>query len=146
MEASMPTNQYIADNCLCQKMRSVTRLITRRYDDALKPTGINSGQFTLLVATELTGPISISELADALSVERTTLSRNLSPLEKDGLIKLSSGKGRTRYVEICPLGSKVLTQARPLWEGAQQSLESELGSQEIHSLSANLKNLKQHLR
>jgi DNA-binding MarR family transcriptional regulator len=143
---NMFDNQYIADHCLCHKMRSVTRLITRRYDDALKPIGINSGQFTILVAVELTGPVSISELADALSIERTTLSRNLSPLENEGLLRLVSGKGRTRYVEICKSGSNLLEQARPIWAKTQQNMERDLGQDETAQLRSDLKHLKEQIR
>ena len=138
----MVTNQYIAANCQCAKLRSASRIITRFYDDALKEAGIKSGQFTLLVAVELCQSISITELSEALAMDRTTLTRNLNPLVNEGLIEMKSGRGRTRLVSISEGGHKVLTLAKPLWESAQARVTEIIGESGSGALSVMLKRMK----
>ncbi|MFT7560761.1 MAG: DNA-binding MarR family transcriptional regulator [Flavobacteriales bacterium] len=138
----MIENQYIADHCQCAKLRSATRVITRLYDDALRPLGIKASQFTVLVAVDLCTPISITDLSEALSMERTTLTRNLAPLEKDGLIQMNSGKGRTRYASLTKPGKTLLAEAKPLWKSTQTKVNKSLGKDDSQTLNSILKKLK----
>lgn len=123
-------------------MRRITRLITRHYDDALKPAEINSGQFTLLVALELMDSPSITEVANTLDMDRTTLTRNLTPLQKEGVIEMVQGKGRTKHAQLTQTGKQTLTKAKPLWQKAQNAIESHLGKDELYELNTSLKKLK----
>lgn len=139
----MIDDQTIAKNCFCYKTRAASRTITRLYDDALKPTGLKANQFSMLVAINIQAPISISNLAESLCMERTTLTRNLKPLEKEGLVTLSSGVGRTRYANLTHQGKETLDTARPLWQQAQENIQTSLAGQDMTTLSRLLDQINQ---
>ncbi len=115
-------------NCLCFNLRRAARAITRTYDLALAPAGLKATQFTVLrTAGELDGA-AMSRLADRLGMDRTTLTRNLQPLERRGLVSVGAGRDRReRPVRITEAGREVLEAALPLWEDAQSRLYSALG-------------------
>jgi DNA-binding MarR family transcriptional regulator len=121
------TEQEAATNCVCQKVRMAARAVTRAYDRALRPCGLRSTQFTILVAASVAGGIPLRRLADILGLERTTLTRNLAAIEREGLIEVVSTDGRTRNVLLSPAGSARLKMALLLWDQAQQTLRSKLG-------------------
>src|ERR1700742_4252864 len=123
------TVQEAATTCLCQKTRIAARAITRAYDKALRPTGLRSTQFTVLVAASMADGIPLGHLAVILGLERTTLTRNLSALKKQGLIRLVRVDGRTRKVVLSPVGAECLEKALPLWDRAQRTLRASLGEQ-----------------
>lgn len=131
----MTSTDYISEHCLCYKMRSASRTITRIYDEQLKQTGIKANQFTMLVAINIMQPVSISKLAEQLTMERTTLTRNLTPLEKDNLIVLNAGKGRTRYVSLTQTGSQLVEETKPLWQQAQEKVQQALGQDDVLALT-----------
>jgi DNA-binding MarR family transcriptional regulator len=121
------TEQEAATSCVCQKIRMAARAVTRAYDRALRPCGLRSTQFTILIAASVAGGIPLRRLADILGLERTTLSRNLAAIEREGLIEVVSADGRTRNVLLSPAGAARLKVALPLWDQAQQTLRSKLG-------------------
>ena len=133
-----------ANSCICFNLRKSARAITQRYEEALKPTGLRATQFSLLVATRLMGTITISSLAHALVMDRTTLTRNLKPLEKLGLLQITSGKEdrREREVTLTAPGQKILAKAFPLWQAVQKTVKRDLGQVRferlLHDLSATL--------
>jgi DNA-binding MarR family transcriptional regulator len=105
----------------------------------LEPGGLRVTQFTLLVAVSLAGAAPITRLAEELVMDRTTLTRNLRPLEKQGLIKVGSGKDqRTRAVTLTARGRNVLAEVLPLWEKAQARVVKGLGPERWNSLLADL--------
>lgn len=107
------------------------RGLTRFYDDALKPVGLKVTQFSLLATIEQGQPKSISQLAQWLSIERTTLTRNLSLLENKGLVRLGpEGVRRARSMTVTVKGERILNRAMPLWQEAQQRVTSKLGDTE----------------
>jgi len=125
---TMPTAQEIVANCACLKVRMAARAVTRAYDDALRPIGLRSTQLSVLVAVAIEGAISIAALASFLGMDRTTLTRNLRPLEKEGLISIGpEGWHRSRTLEITKKGKSRLREAVPLWERAQGTLRQKLG-------------------
>ncbi len=132
----------VARDCLCRKAKMADRVITRAYDDALRPTGLRITQFTLLVAIGYGEPGSIRELADWLAMERTTLTRNLKLLEKEGLIKTRAGvHHRARMSELTTSGKAKLEQAYPLWQSVQNTYREGLGRegwQETHDALSKL--------
>jgi len=132
---SIPDNRYIATNCACMKLRSATRLVTRAYDKALQPVGLKATQYTLLIAVSQAQPVSISRLADLMSMERTTLTRNLKPLEQEGLVITTPGHGRTVEVSLRRKGLALLKKAAPLWKCAQDDFVGELGERRWEDLS-----------
>jgi len=126
-------------DCACFNLRKAARAITHLYDEMLRPTGLRTTQFTLLVATKMLEPITVTRLAKIGVMDRTTLTRNLRPLEKQGLIQITLGKDqRTRVVTLTPEGQKALARALPLWRKAQTRVIKELGQERWNSLKAYL--------
>ena len=131
----MPTSTFamIAQDCLCRKTRMAGRIITRAYDEALRPSGLKITQFTLLVAVGYGQPGSISELSDWLAMERTTLTRNLKLLEKDGLITATTGPHhKSRAFKLTETGQQKVQAAHPLWQKAQAQYRQKLNEDGWH--------------
>ena len=123
------TTQDAATTCACHKVRIAARAVTRAYDQALRPVGLRSTQFTVLVAASVAAGIPLNRLATVLGLERTTLTRSLEAIEKEGLIRVERVDGRTRNVVLTQLGKDRLDLALPLWNQAQQNLRRKLGEQ-----------------
>ena len=112
--------QGVARGCACRRLRGAARAVTRLYDDALRPTGLRTTQFTLLVAADLLGGPQVSQLADRLALERTSLTRELKLLEERGLVSIRPGEDRrARVVEVTSKGRNALAAAYPRWRAAQ---------------------------
>jgi DNA-binding MarR family transcriptional regulator len=110
----------VADGCACKQLRRSARAVTQLYDEALRPSGLRITQFTLLVGVAIGEPVPITRLADALSLDRTTLARDLRPLTDRGLVEIRTGDDRrTRVVRLTGQGRDALGQAYPLWRSAQ---------------------------
>jgi DNA-binding MarR family transcriptional regulator len=107
----------------------------------LQPTGLRSTQFTLLVAVALLGEAPVTELSRALVMDRTTLARNLKPLESLGLLTIEAGtEDRRRHlVQLTERGCQALARALPYWEQAQHQVVTRLGQEQWHALRASLK-------
>jgi len=129
-----------AQGCVCFNIRKSARAITQLYEDALRPTGLRATQFTLLVATRVMGTATINSLAKALVMDRTTLTRNLKPLENQGLIRVLPGKTdrREREVTLTITGQDTLAEALPLWKKVQQHVVDELGQGRVTRLLKDL--------
>ena len=137
------TEQEAAKTCLCCKSRMAARALTRAYDRALRSTGLRITQFTILVAASVAGGVPLGRLADILGLERTTLTRNLSILERDGLIRMTNVDGRTRNVLITSAGAARLSAALPLWNRAQQRVRQKFGPEKWETLQDDLTKLVQ---
>ncbi|NWF62088.1 MAG: MarR family transcriptional regulator [Fischerella sp.] len=121
-----------------------TRAVTQLYDDTLKPLGLRGTQFTVLAALMQTGLIKLTDLTNVLSMDRTTLTRNLKPLEEQGLIEITVGEDRReRLVSLTPQGRAVVAEALPLWEQAQTKMVQGLGAEAASTLLALLANSTQ---
>jgi len=117
-----------ASRCACFHLRRATRAVTQLYDEALRPAGIRATQLALLTVLRDRSPVNIVELSEILGVDRTTLTRNLGPLERDGLLVIETGADRrTREVSITGDGGARLAIALPLWREAQDTLCQRLG-------------------
>jgi len=126
-------------NCACFNLRKATRAVTHLYDEILRPTGIRATQFSLLVAAKALGPVIVTRLAELGVMDRTTLTRNLKPLEKQGLIKVVSGEDqRTRLITLTDSGQEALAIALPLWKKAQALVVKGLGQKRWNSILENL--------
>ena len=114
--------------CLCTNLRRASRGISRHYDGALDGFGINVAQYSLLCNLKRLDQPSISSLAEAMGLDRSTLGRNLRVLENAGLVKLAEGEDhRNRLVCLTRTGEERLEAALPAWESAQQRLIDRLG-------------------
>jgi DNA-binding MarR family transcriptional regulator len=125
----------VARACACANLRKAARAVTQLFDEALAPSGLRVTQFTLLVTSHLSGESTINELAERMAMDRTTLSRNLKPLVRGGLLEMRPGEdGRTRLVRLTPAGEQALEEAYPLWQQAQLETVSALGEERHESL------------
>lgn len=114
----------VVSRCAGVRSLSSARAITRHYDTALRPIELTITQFTLLVAIGAIQPKSISEIGDWLSIERTSVTRNLKPLEARGLIQRGEeGTQRMRPVSLTKSGQAKLKESYPLWAKAQAEIE-----------------------
>lgn len=113
--------------CYCTKSRRLSRSLTEIYDRALEPTGLTIAQFSLLRMVTRLGAPTISEVAEATGLDRTTLGRNLAVMQRSGWIALSRGEdGRTRVASTTEDGRAVLGQAVPIWGRTQAAVEERL--------------------
>ena len=128
--------------CICTHLRRAARGVSRHYDEALAGFGINVAQFSLLRHLQRLDKPSISSLADAMGLDRSTLGRNLKVLEADGLVAMAEGDDlRNRLVLLTPLGAERLRDAEPAWEQAQERLVDTLGEDQRDELVRLLKQL-----
>ncbi len=138
---STTLNQFINEGqlCACSNLRKAVRAVSQLYDDAFRPIGLRATQFGLLGATGMLGPLTINRLAEARVIDRTTLTRNLRPLEKQGLLRIKSGKDRReREVSITKRGEVILAKGYPLWKKAQGKVIKGLGQERVNRLLKDL--------
>jgi DNA-binding MarR family transcriptional regulator len=130
--SSLPDQEQrlrVKTECMAQRLRGATRTIGRIYDRALAPSGLKGTQFSLLIAISLFGEAPLLRVAEELSLDRTTLTRNLQPLERAGLVSSSPGKDhRVRLLRLTEAGQRALRRAFPLWEEAQSKVAGALGT------------------
>jgi DNA-binding MarR family transcriptional regulator len=119
--------QHASEHCVCLHTRMTARAVTRAYDAALSPLGMEATQFTLLAAIAANPTGSVTEMADRLALERTSLSRNLAVLSKRGLILAGTTKGRSVTYAVTEAGQSLLAAALPLWSKVQSGLERQIG-------------------
>ena len=118
----------IGRSCTCFNLRKATRRVTRLYDAALKSSGLKATQLTLLTAIRISEQVTIKRLAKIMAMDRTTLSRNVSVLNRKGLIDIEPGEDlRTRKLSLTEQGHAALAAAFPLWQKAQVELVGQLG-------------------
>ncbi|OLF52555.1 MarR family winged helix-turn-helix transcriptional regulator [Pseudomonas chlororaphis] len=132
----------LPSQCLCTNLRRAARGVSRFYDGALDGFGINVAQYSLLSNLQRLDQPSISSLAEAMGLDRSTLGRNLRVLEGEGLVRMSEGEDqRNRIVQLTEEGRQRLMAALPAWEAAQQRLIDRLGTQKRETLLALLNEL-----
>jgi len=113
----------VADSCMGMRVRRAARVVANHYDKHLKLAGLKGTQFTLLNTIFMNPAANIGQLAEILGLDRTTLNRNLKPLERKGLIRSGSGKDpRSRTLKLTDEGIKILQNALPYWLEAQSGL------------------------
>ena len=116
------------ENCTCFNLRKATRALTQIYDDALRPIGLRANQIAILSIVEAIGPIGMSDLAEILVMDRTTLTRNLKPLHTSGYLESQVGEDkRRREIGMTPKGRQALTAAKPIWKDVQTRVADTLG-------------------
>ena len=125
--------------CLCAWLRMATRATARVYDEALRPAGLRTTQFSVLARLDADGPASLSWLAERLAIDRTTLRRELDPLRARGLVDMETGLDRRRrVVSLTPAGAEQLAVAFPLWLQAQRDVRARLGRERTDRLLGEL--------
>lgn len=115
-------------HCTCGVLRRAARKVTQAYDRALRPVGIKLSQYSVLAFVRQDDGLSITELAERLEMDRTTLTRNLRPMERAGWIEIGPGPDRrSRAVGVTEAGHRVFEAAFPLWQAAERQLRRDLG-------------------
>lgn len=125
----------INTRCACTRVRRAARALTDLYDAALQPVGLKVTQFSLLRTVQRMDPVSISQLAEEMALDRSTLGRNLRVLERMGLVDVSEADDlRARTVVLTARAEALLQRALPLWEAAQRKVNRLLGGTEVERL------------
>ncbi|MGT2455361.1 MarR family winged helix-turn-helix transcriptional regulator [Cupriavidus basilensis] len=121
--------------CNCLAARQAARYLTAVYDQALQPVNLRATQFSILHKLVKNGPLPIGELAGLMAMDRTTLSSNLKPLERDGLIGMAPGiDRRAKIASATKAGISVYHKAFPLWSGVQSKFEHAYGERKAENL------------
>lgn len=135
-------SRSIGRSCICFNLRKASRLLSQVYDQALKPTGLKVTQFSLMMAVAGYGGITIGNLARPLGMDRTTLSRNASLLEKKGLIEIGEGEDRREQIlNLTEKGAELLLEAIPIWDRVQKQLTEGMGEKRLDDLMRCLRDL-----
>ena len=119
----------VRDTCLCLHLQRAARSVARRFDAALRPLGLTSGQFSLLISLNRPEPASIGNVSALLAMDRTTLTANLKPLERRGLLTVTvdDADKRTHRLALTPSGQTLLVDAVPVWRRTHADIERLLG-------------------
>jgi DNA-binding MarR family transcriptional regulator len=127
--SSIEATHLVRDTCLCLRAQRAARFLSRRFDKALKPSGLTSGQFSLLNAVNREAPPSMADVATLLGADRTTLTAALKPLTRRGLVdtRIDPADRRGRRLVLTAEGHALLAQVIPLWRRCHGELEAELG-------------------
>lgn len=122
------TTLFVKDHCLCLATQRAARALARRFDEALKPVGLTSGQFSLLHALNREAPPSIGAVASLLAMDRTTLTANLKPLERRGLLMtaVDPSDRRGRRLSLTDAGRAALAAAMPIWRATHAEIDARL--------------------
>jgi DNA-binding MarR family transcriptional regulator len=123
-------------NCLCQASRSAARSVTAAFDRRLRAHGLRITQFTILANLILRGATPVTALAEALGVDRTTVTRNLALVEREGWIETRADRNdaRTHLVSITAAGRAAAEAALPAWRAAQAAVAAALGGADVAAL------------
>lgn len=133
-------------NCVCFNLRRVSRMVTQFYDAELRRHGIRPTQTPILTALAARSDWTMEELSGFLGLERTTLVRNLRPLERDGLVKLAGGgRGSRVALSITQKGTQELKKVEPAWRSAQRAIVKTLGEERWSSILADLQRASSEL-
>ena len=118
LNASFETTLHVYDHCLCFAAQRAARALARRFDEALSPLGLTSGQFSLLTSLNQPEPPSMGSIAALLVMDRTTLTANLKPLEQRGFVEIAIDPAdrRVRRLILTSAGRRVLQSALPIWQ------------------------------
>ena len=126
------------DDCNCLAVRQAARHVTQFYDQFLAPIGLSTTQFSILAKLRRLGPMTINALAADLVMDRTTLGRNILPLERDGLIAVEKGRRdrRSKTLRLTDAGAARFRAARKEWARAQKQFEVAFGAERTVDLRA----------
>src|SRR5579863_8133077 len=137
------TTIAVRDGCLCLHLQRAARAVARHFDHAFRPLGLSSGQFSLLMSLNRPEPATIGAVAALLAMDRTTLTANLKPLARRGLVAVAADPGdrRSRRLALTPAGRALLGAAVPIWQAAHAAVERIPGRLGADGLRADLRAL-----
>jgi DNA-binding MarR family transcriptional regulator len=132
-----PSSEAPPEPCTCSALRRATRAVTTAYDTALRPVGLRVTQFAILRLLERLGPTPVTRLAAEAALERTTMGRNLDPLERRGLVRIGAGAAdaRERVVVLTDAGREAIAAAMPYWRDAQARINARVAPGAVKALA-----------
>jgi DNA-binding MarR family transcriptional regulator len=123
------------DTCHCTLLRKATRKVSSYYDEALAPLGVNIGQFSLLRNIRRLEPVSLTDLAHKVELDRSTVGRNAKVLERMELVAIGHGEDqREAMLTVAAKGREILDKGAPLWDGVQDEIDARLGHEKAERL------------
>jgi DNA-binding MarR family transcriptional regulator len=130
----------VRDHCLCLHVQRAARALARRFDEAFRPLGLTSGQFSLLMSLNRPEPPPMGPVASLLAMDRTTLTAALKPLERRGLVRIANDRNdrRSRSLILTAKGRNLLARAAPIWQLTHAEVERHLSSAKLDELRASL--------
>jgi DNA-binding MarR family transcriptional regulator len=138
----MPVDSRLnPEECNCFAIRAAARHVTQFYDQVIVPTGLRTTQFSILAKLKRRGPLTINALAEDMVMDRTTLGRNILPLERDKLIRIepTASDRRAKELHLTKAGERRLEAARKRWSVAQEQFEASFGAKRAADLRASLR-------
>jgi DNA-binding MarR family transcriptional regulator len=126
------------ENCVCFNLRWVTRAVTQFFDAEIRRHGIRPTQRTILFALSAEESWTMAALSDWLGMDRTTLVRNLRPLQRDGMVQTVGGRGGRVELSITAKGQKKIKESLPAWRSAQSAAVKTLGEQRWSAILSDL--------
>jgi len=128
--------ERMARECIGTRVRLLNRIVTKAYDGCLRPLGLRTAQQTILVAISLMKTPTPSQIERRLSLDKSTVSRNVERMQRRGWVEFVSGKdGRSHYLQLTTKGEKLLRESATAWEQAQKKVALLLGKEGIAALS-----------
>jgi DNA-binding MarR family transcriptional regulator len=142
-EVSFAVTHTVRDTCLCLHLQRAARVMGRRFDEALRPLELTNGQFSLLMSLNRPEAPSMGSVSSLLGMDRTTLTANLKPLERRGLVKVTVADAdrRSRRLTLTPAGRALLVAAVPVWTRTHAAIERLLPRSNADDLRADLRAL-----
>jgi DNA-binding MarR family transcriptional regulator len=124
-EVPFETTRFVRDACLCLHLQRAARALARRFDDAFRPLGLTSGQYSMMMALNRPEPPSIGQVASVLAMDRTTLTAALKPLQRRGLVTVmvDADDRRGRRLKLTPAGRALLARAVPVWRRTHAEID-----------------------
>jgi DNA-binding MarR family transcriptional regulator len=130
----------VRDLCLCLHVQRAARAVARHYDELLRPVGLTNGQFSILMSLNRPEPPQLGSVATLLGLDRTTLTANLKPLERRGLLKVTVDPEdkRGRRISLTAKGRAALIEAMPIWRDAQSQIARRMKLMDVEAFRAAL--------
>ena len=130
----------VRDTCLCLGVQRASRAIGRLFDDAFRPLGLNNFQYSLLMMLNRPSPLTVGGLAECLTMDRTTTTANLKPLERRGLVTIRRAKedARIKHVVLTDAGRTLLAEAVGRWQVTNDAVKASITGTDLSSLYSGL--------
>jgi len=124
-EVPFATTLFVRDTCLCLHLQRAARALARRFDDALRPLGLTSGQYSMMMTLNQPTPPTIGAVASILCADRTTLTAALKPLKRRGLVTvmIDANDRRSRRLKLTAAGRALLARAVPVWRRTHAEID-----------------------
>ena len=128
--------QRMAKECIGTRVRLLNRIITKAYDDSLRPLGLRTAQQTILVAISLMNTPTPRQIERRLSLDKSTVSRNVERMQRRGWVEFVSGEdGRSHHLKLTAKGEKLLRESAAVWDQAQKKVGVLLGKEGVTALT-----------